>query len=114
MTDPHSPRSFLPKRLDLSVRDLRHVVEQIRFVPAQKNFRVFGVGDDVEQMLRQDVERGWIVKGEDQNRRLRELVVAGGDGGDALHPPGVPQLQLKSQRYADVRGVGGVPLGLCR
>ena len=58
----------------------------------QKYFRVFRVGDDIKEVLRQDVERVWIVQGKDQDGGLWIFVVAGRDAGNPLHATGVPQL----------------------
>ncbi len=46
---------------------------------SQEDLCVFCVGDDVEQVLRQDVEGVRTVQGEHQHGRLRVLVIARGD-----------------------------------
>ena len=58
----------------------------------QKYFCVFCIGDDIKEVLRQDVERVWIVQGKDQDGGLGIFVVAGRNAGNPLHATGVPQL----------------------
>ncbi len=62
---------------------------------SQEYFRVLCVGDDVEEVLREDVEGVWVVEGEDEDGGLGVLVVAGGDAGHALHAARVPKLELQ-------------------
>jgi len=85
----------LPKGFHVLLGDLG---AEVGLVSAQKDFGVLGVGDDVEEVLRQHVERGRVVQREHEDGRLRELVVARRDGRHPLHAAGVPQLQLKTKQ----------------
>ena len=62
---------------------------------SQKNLCVLRIGDNVQQVLAEHVEGVWVVEGEDEDGRLGVLVVAGRDGGHALHAASVPKLQLQ-------------------
>ena len=67
---------------------------EVRLVAADVDFGVLGVRHNLQQVLREDVERVDVVQREHQDGRLGELEVAGGDGGDPLQTARVPQLEL--------------------
>ena len=67
---------------------------EVCFVAADVDLGVLGVRHDLQQVLRQDVERVDVVQREYEDGRLGELEVAGGDGGDPLEAARVPQLEL--------------------
>ena len=89
--------TLLAKGLHVRVahEDARFHVE---LVPTEKYFCVFGVGDDVKEMLREDVEGVWVVEGKDEDGCLAVLVVAARDARHALHAASVPELQLDRLR----------------
>ena len=66
----------------------------IKLIPTQENLGILSVGDNIQQMLRQHVEGVGVVEREDEQGSVGELVVGGGDGGNAFHAARVPELQL--------------------
>ena len=68
---------------------------EVGLVAADVDLGVLGVRHDLQQVLREDVERVDVVQGEHQDGSLGELEVAGGDRSDALQAAGIPELELK-------------------
>jgi len=85
--------ALLTEGFHIRVSDLYSALLVI-LVTTQEYFCIFGICDYVQQVLGEDVEGVWIIKGEDKDGCFREFVVAGGDAGYPLHPTGVPQLQF--------------------
>ncbi len=52
----------------------------------QEYLGIFRIGDNIEEVLWEDVECVGVVQGEHEDCRLRELVVARGDARHSLHP----------------------------
>ncbi len=58
-----------------------------RAVPyLQKYLGILRIGDNIEEVLWEDVECVGVIQGEHEDGRLRELVVARGDARHSLHP----------------------------
>lgn len=84
-------RSYLFPQLETELKIVNYPkLIQSDVTNLQKDFCIFRIGHDVEEMLTEDVEGVWVVEGEDQDRGLRIFVVRRRDGGHTLHAASVP------------------------